>query len=68
MAAKITMRGQAGGQNSFSLEATAKDEFRFDGNGLWIVFDLSQSTMVLKQGGKEYLPLAIIWSIPLVSE
>ncbi|MBC6493039.1 serine hydrolase domain-containing protein [Flavihumibacter stibioxidans] len=48
-----SLKGQAGGQNSFPLEATAKDEFRFDGMGLVITFDLSQNTLVLKQGGKE---------------
>ncbi len=46
-----TLIGQATGQPSFALEATAKDEFKFDQAGLVLEFSPTDKTMILKQGG-----------------
>lgn len=46
---------QATGQSSMELIATAKDQFRFDESGLVLEFDPGKKTMLLKQGGKQYL-------------
>lgn len=46
---------QATGQPSFPLEATGKDQFGFDEAGVELVFNPAEGTMVLKQGGGEFL-------------
>ena len=46
---------QATGQSSFILEAFDKDKFRFDQAGLILEFTPSEKTMLLKQGGGEFL-------------
>ena len=46
-----TLICQATGQPSFALEATAKDEFKFDQAGLVLEFSPTDKTMILKQGG-----------------
>ena len=43
--------GQGTGQPSFPLEATAKDQFKFDQAGIVLEFNSTDKTMVLKQGG-----------------
>jgi hypothetical protein len=51
---KILM-GQATGQPSFPLEATDKDKFKFDPAGLVLEFNPTEKTMILKQGGGEFM-------------
>lgn len=46
---------QATGQSAFPLEATAKDKFKFDQAGVVMEFKPAEKTMVLKQGGGEFL-------------
>lgn len=46
---------QATGQSSFPLEATAKDKFKFDAAGLEMEFNPADKTMILKQGGGQFL-------------
>lgn len=46
---------QATGQPSFPLEATAKDKFVFDQAGIVMEFNPSEKTMLLKQGGGQFL-------------
>ena len=43
--------GQGTGQPSFPLEATAKDKFKFEQAGVVLVFNPTEKTMTLKQGG-----------------
>ena len=43
--------GQATGQPSFPLEATAKDKFEFKQAGVVLEFNPTDKTMILKQGG-----------------
>ncbi len=50
---KTTLIAQATGQSAFSLEATAKDKFKFEQAGVIIEFNPEENTMLLKQvGGK----------------
>lgn len=51
----VTLLAQATGQSSFSLEATAKDKFKFDQAGIVIEFNTEKNEMNLKQGGGSYL-------------
>lgn len=50
-----TLIGQATGQPSFPLEATAKDKFEFDQAGIEMVFNSQKQTLLMKQGGNEFL-------------
>lgn len=45
------LTAQATGQAAFPLEASAKDKFVFDQAGIVMEFNLSEKTMILKQGG-----------------
>ena len=47
--------GQATGQPAFPLEATAKDIYKFDLAGLVIEFKPKDNSLILKQGGGEFL-------------
>lgn len=49
------LTGQATGQPSFPLEASAKDVFRFDRAGVVIEFAPAQKQLTLKQGGGSFL-------------
>ncbi len=49
------LKAQATGQSSFPLEASAKDEFKFNLAGIVLQFDTTKHTMLLKQGGDEFL-------------
>ncbi len=49
------MNAQATGQASFALEATAPNTFAFDLAGVVLEFNPAEKTMLLKQGGGEYL-------------
>ena len=46
---------QGTGQPSFPLEATGKDTFQFEQAGVVMEFQPSENTLVLKQGGGEYV-------------
>ncbi|MDR0683407.1 MAG: beta-lactamase family protein [Dysgonamonadaceae bacterium] len=46
---------QATGQPSFPLEATEKDKFKFDMAKIVMEFNPEEKTMILKQGGGEFL-------------
>ncbi len=46
---------QATGQPAFPLDAAAKDKFEFEMAGLVMEFKPTEKTMVLKQGGGEFL-------------
>lgn len=50
-----TLYTQATGQSAFPVEATAKDEFQFHQAGIVLQFDTTKHTMLLKQGGGEFL-------------
>ncbi|MGV3509320.1 MAG: serine hydrolase domain-containing protein [Sphingobacteriaceae bacterium] len=50
-----TLFGQATGQPSFPLEATAKDNFKFDQAGVKIEFVPDGNQFTLKQGGGSFL-------------
>lgn len=50
-----TLIGQATGQPSFPLEAYETHKFRFDQAGLKLIFTPVDSTMVLQQGGGEFV-------------
>lgn len=50
-----TLIAQATGQSSFSLEATEKDKFKFDQAGIVMEFNPSEKTMILEQGGGQFL-------------
>jgi len=50
-----TLFAQATGQQAFPLEATAKDEFRFDKIGVAIQFDPEKNQLTIKQGAKQFL-------------
>jgi D-alanyl-D-alanine carboxypeptidase len=50
-----TLIGQATGQPSFKLDATAKHVFNFDQAGLALHFNPDTKEMTLKQGGREFL-------------
>ena len=47
----ITLIAQATGQSSFPLEATGKDEFKFNAAGVVMEFNPTDHSFVLKQGG-----------------
>jgi D-alanyl-D-alanine carboxypeptidase len=47
--------GQATGQPSFTLDATAKHIFNFDQAGLVLQFNPDTKEMTLKQGGRDFL-------------
>lgn len=49
-----TLYAQATGQSAFPLEATAKDQFKFDLAGVVIEFKPAEKTLILKQGGMEF--------------
>ncbi len=50
-----TLMAQATGQTAFPLEATAADRFRFDPGKIAIDFSPAYNTMILKQGGVQFL-------------
>lgn len=50
-----TLIAQATGQPSFPLEATAKDKFKFDQAGILLEFNPTEKTMLLKQGGGQFV-------------
>lgn len=50
-----TLIAQATGQASFPLEATEKDIFKFDLAGIVMQFTPSEKSMLLMQGGGQYL-------------
>lgn len=49
------LMAQATGQSSFPLEGTEKDKFRFDQAGVVLEFNPTENTMILKQGGGQFL-------------
>lgn len=49
-----TLVAQATGQSSFELNATEKDQFKFDLAGVTLEFNPTDKTMILKQGGGVY--------------
>ena len=49
-----TLIAQATGQTSFPLEATGKDKFQFDQEGIVLEFNPTEKTMILKQGGGQF--------------
>lgn len=48
-----TLIAQATGQSEFPLEAKEKDKFNFDQAGIVLEFNLTDKTMILKQGGQQ---------------
>ncbi len=50
-----TLIAQATGQSSFPLEATEKDKFKFDQAGIVMEFNPTENTMILKQGGGQFI-------------
>jgi D-alanyl-D-alanine carboxypeptidase len=52
---KENLVAQATGQSAFPLEATEKNKFKFDQAGVVMEFNPAEKTMVLKQGGGEFL-------------
>ncbi|OFY65650.1 MAG: peptidase [Bacteroidetes bacterium RIFCSPLOWO2_02_FULL_36_8] len=48
-----TLIAQGTGQPSLPLEATAKDQFKFDKAGAVFEFNPTEKTMILKQGGRQ---------------
>lgn len=50
-----TLFAQATGQQSFPLDATEKDKFKFDPAGIIIEFNPDKDEMTLKQGGENVL-------------
>ena len=51
----VTLLAQATGQSSFPLEATQKDEFKFDQAGVNMEFNTDKNELTLKQGGGNFL-------------
>lgn len=49
-----TLIAQATGQPSFPLEATNKDQFKFEQAGIVLEFNPPENTMLLKQGGGQF--------------
>lgn len=49
------LMAQATGQSAFPLEATAEHTFKFDQAGIVMEFNPAENTMVLKQGGGQFL-------------
>lgn len=54
-AANNVLTAQATGQSAFPLEAMGKDGFQFTEAGIVLQFDTTKHTMILKQGGGEFL-------------
>lgn len=50
-----TLIAQATGQPAFPLDAIEKDKFRYDPAGIVIEFNPEEKTMILKQGGGQYI-------------
>lgn len=50
-----TLIAQATGQSAFPLEATEKDIFKFEQAGVVLEFNPAEKTMLLKQGGGQFL-------------
>lgn len=50
-----TLISQATGQSSFPLEATEKDQFKFDQAGIVLEFSPTEKKMILKQGGGQFV-------------
>ena len=50
-----TLVAQATGQQSFPLEATGNDSFKFDRAGVVMEFNPEKKEFTLKQGGVNYL-------------
>ncbi|HUH26255.1 MAG TPA: serine hydrolase domain-containing protein [Flavobacterium sp.] len=50
-----TLIAQATGQSSFPLEATEKDQFKFDMAGVVLEFNPANKTMILKQGSGQFI-------------
>lgn len=50
-----TLIAQATGESAFALEATEKDEFKFDQAGVVLEFNLTEKTMIWKQGGEQFI-------------
>lgn len=48
------LKAQATGQAAFPLEASAKDQFRFDPAGVLIDFDPAKGSLILSQRGRQY--------------
>lgn len=46
---------QATGQSAFPLEATAQHQFKFQQAGIVLEFNMDEQTMILKQGGGEFI-------------
>ncbi len=51
---ELTLKAQATGQPSFSLDATGKDTFEFSAAGVKIEFIPEKGLLILKQGGGEF--------------
>jgi len=49
------LTAQATGQSAFPLEATGKDEFRFDQAGIKMEFNTDKNEMTLYQGGGTFV-------------
>lgn len=49
------LMAQATGQSAFPLEPTAKDKFKFEPAGIVLEFNPSDKSMLLKQGGGEFI-------------
>ncbi len=52
---KNNLVAQATGQSAFALEATARGKFRYIQAGIIMEFDPANKTMILKQGGGQFL-------------
>jgi D-alanyl-D-alanine carboxypeptidase len=50
-----TLIAQATGQSSFPLEATDINKFKFDQAGIVMEFNPAEGTMILKQGGAQFV-------------
>ncbi|HLW62039.1 MAG TPA: serine hydrolase domain-containing protein [Flavobacterium sp.] len=50
-----SLTAQATGQSAFPLEATAQHQFKFQQAGIVLEFNPEEQTMILKQGGGEFL-------------
>jgi hypothetical protein len=46
---------QATGQDSFPLEATAEDEFKYYQTGIVLKFNMDMNELTLEHGGGSYL-------------
>ena len=52
---KATLLAQPTGQSTFPLEPTGKDKFEFTRAGVVLEFNPEEKTMLLKQGGGQFL-------------